>query len=89
MVTAEAKEHKLDELIINCSSIHRICKNVRKERAKQLRAGFQINIFEKSVIHWDGKMLLSTGKELVERLPAISSKGQGQLGVPKLSARTG
>jgi len=52
--------------------VHRIRETLCKERAKQLRAGFQINIFENSVVHWDGKMLLSlTGKELIKRLSVV------------------
>jgi len=90
--TAEALGHKIDNLVINRSSIHREREKLRKERAIDLRNEFQVNLFKNAVIHWDGKLLPSlTSKTLVDRLPVIiSSNNQEQLlGVPKLTIGTG
>jgi hypothetical protein len=59
MATAEALGQNVDSLVINRSSIHRERSKLRKEQAINLRQGFQINLFNSSVIHWDGKLLPS------------------------------
>lgn len=92
MVTAEALGQNVDSLIINRSSIHRERSKLRKEQAINLRQGFQKNLFNNSVIHWDGKLLPSlTSKNLVDRLSVIISCGNHEqlLVVPKLLAGTG
>jgi len=72
MATAEALGQNVDSLVINRSSIHREGSKLRKEQAINLRQEFQINLFNSSVIHWDGKLLPSlTSKNLVDRLPVI------------------
>lgn len=68
MATAEALGQNVDSLVINRSSIHREGSKLRKEQAINLRQEFQINLFNSSVIHWDGKLLPSlTSKNLVDR----------------------
>ena len=75
IATAKALGQNIDSLVINRSSINRGREKLRKERAIQLREGFQINAYKSSVIHWDGKLLPSlTSKNLVDRLSVIQQK---------------
>jgi len=91
MATAEALGQNVDSLVINRSSIHRERSKLRKKQAINLCQGFQINLFNISVIHWDGKLLPSlTSKNLVDRFPVIISCGNHEqlLSVPKLLVGT-
>lgn len=92
IATAESLGHKLNDLIINRSSIRRMRHCLRAERTTKLREVFQKDLPKIITVHWDEKMLPCLfGKERVERLLVIITYQQKEklLGVPAIVESTG
>ena len=82
---AEALQHKVDDLIINRSSIRRYRRCLRAERTIKLRVAFQTGLLEIVAVRWDG-----TVKQQVDRFPVVISCGPNErlLGVAAFSKIT-
>lgn len=91
--TAEALGHNIDELIINKTSINRVRKTKRRERAEAIKDIFKNMPPAFVTVHWDGKLLpaLNVRDSKEERLPIVISYGDCEkiIAVPKLNNSTG
>lgn len=93
IAVAEALGHRVDDLVINRSSIHRCRERLRSERASELKGELlALKQTDAVTVHWDSKLLPAlTGKEKVDRLPVIATANgvEHLLGVPKLFSGKG
>jgi hypothetical protein len=77
--------------VLSKSTLHRRCQKLRRAAAKNIQVEYSVN---KSVVHWDGKLVPDTeASGLVERLPVlltdVSDGSVKLLGAPKLPSGTG
>lgn len=91
--TAEALGQNTDELVINKSSINRIRRTKRRERAEAMKDLFKNMPPEFVTVHWDGKLLpaLNVRDSKEERLPIVITYGDCEkiIAVPKLKNSSG
>lgn len=91
--TVEALGFNNDEFPISKSSLHRIRKEKRKERAEAIKIDFQNNVPHAVIVHWDGKLLpaIDARKSQEERLPVVISYGNEEqlIAVTKMDNSTG
>lgn len=90
IATAQALQHNVSDLIINCTSIRRSRTKFRFDAGKKIRETFKNKEIKAVTVHWDGKMLPSLmGREHIDRLPAVVSfNGTEQL-LPAITSGTG
>ncbi|CAH0560550.1 unnamed protein product [Brassicogethes aeneus] len=94
ILVAVAEAHRVQDLVLNKSSIYRCRQRLRPERAAELK-GKVLNLKESEpgiLVHWEGKLLPALiGKERVFCLPVIVTCNGTEhlLGVPQLESRKG
>ncbi|GBM81131.1 hypothetical protein AVEN_44450-1 [Araneus ventricosus] len=77
---------------ISKSSIQRIRTEKRKERAENIEIGFQNEVPDVVILHWDDKLLSAlSARKSNERLPIVISYGLKKqlIAVPRLDNSTG
>ncbi|XP_037939016.1 uncharacterized protein LOC119688042 [Teleopsis dalmanni] len=88
--TAAALGHRVEDLVLNRTTVHLIRKEYRRRKAHDILKNFDIpQVF---VFHWDGKLLPKMkGKKKVDRLALVvtGEKTENILGISKLDNSTG